>query len=278
MVSLCVKSSNENILKEIHKQLAEYSKDEICINKRNFKIYHNIIIHYNGKNIEYFYSFLSKILTKVIVIFFEPLLIDRLLNLNYFYFNLEEKRIIIDEYKLIKEKKIYNYKYVENLIFPVIYNYLKNNKKIILSGFVDFCLPSYYSYLEKIIAEAVNQFIIDREYISFVNLLKYYVDSKIPNNTTVNLIYVNSNGILLSNNGDYLKLENFNSSYVSDISFSQNDYILNTLVGLLPSKIEIHLISPKDQFIKTIEMIFTNKVHICNGCEICKTYKLLQLQ
>ena len=110
-----------------------------------------------------------------------------------------------------------------------------------------------------------------------VELLNDYVVSKLPNNITLNLIYINSEGILLTDNGEYVKLEEFNSEYLSDITFSKNDYILNTLVGLLPSKIIIHLVSPRDQFIKTVELIFEEKVEICEGCELCNAYNLLKL-
>ena len=198
--------------------------------------------------------------------------------MNYCYFDYDDKNIVLDEFKLLKYKNIYNYSDVKKLIFTQIYSYLYNHKSIVLTGFVNFRLSNYYHYLEQIISEAVNQYVIDKEYINFVNLLKDYVNSKTPNNISLNLIYFNSNAMLLSQNGDIIELDDFDSTYLSDISFSQNDYVLNTLVGVLPKKIKIHLISPKDQFIKTIEMIFSEKVHFCTGCSICKTYKLLKLE
>ena len=70
----------------------------------------------------------------------------------------------------------------------------------------------------------------------------------------------------------------FSSDYMSDISFSSNDYALNTLIGKLPQTIHLHLISPKDEFINTLELIFGEKIKICDGCEICNAYKLLNLK
>ena len=152
-----------------------------------------------------------------------------------------------------------------------------SNKVLLLTGFVNFRLKDYILSLEDLVAEAVNQYVIDKEYLKFVDLLRGYVNSKIPEDLVLNLIYVNSEGILITDDGEFVKLEDFGSSYFSDISFSKNDYILNTLVGLIPSKIMIHLISPKDQFIKTIELIFEDKVEYCTGCELCNAYKLLNL-
>ena len=66
----------------------------------------------------------------------------------------------------------------------------------------------------------------------------------------------------------------FEAKYLSDISFSSNDYTLNTLLSLLPKKIHIHLIDDyMDEFIDTLQTIFENKVFICKDCDICRIYK-----
>ena len=84
--------------------------------------------------------------------------------------------------------------------------------------------------------------------------------------------------MLLSEEGNLIDLEVFDSKYLSDITFCNNDYVLNTLVGLIPYKINLHLISPKDNFIKTIELIFGDKVVYCQGCNLCSAYKILNLK
>ena len=66
------------------------------------------------------------------------------------------------------------------------------------------------------------------------------------------------------------------SRYLSDISFSSNDYALNSLLALLPRRIIIHLIGPSDDFIDTIKLIFENRVSVCEDCNICQTYKIMQ--
>ena len=277
MISLCIKSSNKNIIYQIFNELTKLKNPKTFFKIKNFKIFYNIIIHNKNENKKFFYNCLCKILTDIVIEYYEPIIIERLLNLNYFYFNDYDKQIIIDEFYLLKQKGLYNSSKVEKIIYSSLLDYLQNNNKIILSGFVNFRLKKYVDYLDKMMSEAVNQYLIDREYISFVNLLKNYVDTKRSKYGCVNLIYVNSKGILMSENGEIIELDTFNSSYISDISFSQNDYILNTLIGILPKKIVLHLISPSDQFIKTIEMIFSNKVQICKDCELCKNYKILQL-
>ena len=68
------------------------------------------------------------------------------------------------------------------------------------------------------------------------------------------------------------------SKYVSDISFSSNDYTLNALLTLLPKKIYIHIINgTEDEFINTLKLIFDNRVYICNDCNICNAYKIKKI-
>lgn len=82
----------------------------------------------------------------------------------------------------------------------------------------------------------------------------------------VHLIYSSSESILLDKNQNLIigTDDIFKAKYLSDISFSSNDYALNTLLNLLPQKINIHLEDNKiDEFINTIKLIFENRVHLC---------------
>ena len=83
---------------------------------------------------------------------------------------------------------------------------------------------------------------------------------------------------MLDKEKNIVKLEHSinNARYLSDITFSSNDIALNTLLSLLPRKIELHIIDKEDEFINTLKLIFENRVRICTDCNICKTYRLLQ--
>lgn len=274
MISICIKNNNLNILDFLAEKIEQKKFDNVIFSKHSFKNYNNVIVHYTGNGVKEFYKFITNILVKIILKYYEPILVKRFINENYFYFDTNEKKIIYEEYKLLLKNHITN----ENLISIPLEEYLKDNKSIILDGFVNFRIPSYILNIKTLVAESVNQYIIDKEYIDFVNILRDYVNSQNSKTNIVNLIYINSEGILLSSKGDYIDLEKFNSIYLSDISFSKNDYILNTLIGVLPNKIMLHLISPKDQFIKTIELIFEGKVKYCKNCNLCQAYSLLSLK
>ena len=168
-------------------------------------------------------------------------------------------------------------KYRKDEIWTPILQYIIENKSMILDGFVTFRLENYYKTLEEIIDYSVNQYIIEKEYTEFINLLKLYIESKEPNSSTIHLIYTNGESILLDEDKKVIHIEDniLNAKYLSDISFSSNDYALNSLLTLLPKKIEIHIIGFEDEFINTLKLIFQNRISICTDCNICRTYRVL---
>ena len=71
----------------------------------------------------------------------------------------------------------------------------------------------------------------------------------------------------------FIKNYFFDAKYLSDISFSSNDYSLNTLLNILPQKLYIHVLDKTDEFIDTIQKIFKSRAVLCFNCDICNLYK-----
>ena len=132
-------------------------------------------------------------------------------------------------------------------------------------------------YLDNIVDMAVNKYIIEKEYKEFISLLKVYVNTTETKTDILNLIYVHGESILLDKQNNIIQIEGNinNAKYLSDISFSSNDIALNTLLSMLPKKIEVHLIDKEDEFINTLKLIFENRIMICTDCSICNTYKMI---
>ena len=155
-----------------------------------------------------------------------------------------------------------------------------DNKSLILDGFVKFRLKDYIRLLDSIVDLSVNKFVIDREYTEFIDLLKVYINSKEYGCDIVHLIYQNQESILLDEFKNVIQLDNdvLNSKYLSDISFSSNDFALNSLLTLLPKVIYIHIVDVEDEFINTLKLIFDNRVFICDDCNMCKMYRLEKIK
>lgn len=278
MKSFCIKTNNEAILDYLLRRTKEIDFEDLTYSKNEFKIYKNVMIHYQGKDEVSFSCFLSELIAETILEFYEEKLINQILNYNYFYFDEYERIQICNNCINIIENEEENLESSRRLIIQnALFSYIQENKSMVLEGFVNFRLKEYMCYLDSLVDTAVNQFVIEKEYNEFINLLKIYIDSKPAECEILHLIYINGESILLDAEKNIVSVsENIlNSKYLSDISFSSNDFALNTLLSLLPAKIEIHVIGTEDEFIDTIKQIFEGRVSICKECNICRTYRIL---
>lgn len=278
MKSFCIKTNNIKIKNYLLKNLELLNFEDIYYIDRKFKIYDNVIVHYTGKNEPEFLNILSNIISDCILLFFEPILLMRSINLNYFYFDDFEKKIIQENcYDYITSGEDNTLKFRKEEIWNNTLKYISENKAMILEGFVNFRLENYMNTIDDIVDYSVSKYVVEKEYTEFINLLKLYIDSKGANSKLVHLIYLNEESILLDEHKNIIPFTDdiINAKYLSDISFSSNDYALNSLLTLLPERIEVHIIGYEDEFINTLKLIFGNRIFICKDCNICRTYRIL---
>ena len=277
MKSLCIKTNNSEIINYLQKSFEEIGLDDTYISVKKFKHFNNIIIHHLGNEYTKFYNYVSNTITKIIINFFEENLILDNLNLNYFYFNsYEKKRISENTVNLLLDDTNYTlrYDYINNEIFK----HISCNNSIYLQAVINFKLKDYINFLNNQIDVAVNKFLIDKEYLEFVNILRLYIKSESENSKInhLHLIYKNKISIITDDNQNIVTCNDNmkKAKYVSDISFSSNDFALNTLLNLVPKSITIHLVDGySDEFINTLKLIFQERVKICEDCDICNMYK-----
>lgn len=282
MKSVCIKTNNCNLLNYLLNELNYVEIEPVYISTNQFKNYQNIIVHYRGNENKKFIHEISCILSCLIIDELEETFLKNILHKNYFYFNIDERKHILDMCFDIFTDDFNSYfdkKY--NCLINKFETYLSANKSIVLSGFINFRIKDYISILEDIVDQAVNAFVIEKEYLEFVSLLKMYINSQKCNCDIVHLVYNNDNSILLDENKNIINISDdvFKAKYLSDISFSSNDYALNSLLTLIPKKIYVHLVDNcVDEFLHTLGLIFENRVEICSDCNICKIYKSNKLK
>lgn len=278
MKSICIKTNNPEVINYLLKSTEEINIENIYVSIKKFKHFNNFIIHYIGTEYIKFNTFLSNFLTKTVINFYEESILNKSIYLNFFYFDLNEKNKIIENAKtLLNEEKNYYSKY--DILNNELYIKIANSHSIYLQAFIDFRLKDYIAFINTQLDLAVNKFLIDKEYLEFVNILKLYIKSESENSKIehLHLIYKNKNSIIIDDNKNIVSCNDNikKSKYVSDISFSANDYALNTLLSLVPKKITIHLVdSYPDEFINTLVLIFQDKVKICEDCDICSMYRI----
>ncbi len=280
MKSLCIKTNDSSLLQYLLNELKNINLKNICFSENEFKFYKNVIIHYFGNDEPLFLSELSNILSYLVIDEMEESLLNRILLKNYFYFDSNERQEIIDicfdimadDFTNIFDKKF-------KILHDIFYTFISTHKSIILNGFINFRLKDYISILDDVVNEAVNSFVIEKEYLEFISLLKLYINSQDYGCNIVHVIFSKTDSVLLDENKNPIIITDdiFNNKILSDITFSTNDYILNTLLHLLPKKIYIHLIDNfMDEFINTLQLVFENRVNLCTDCNICNLYKDLK--
>ena len=277
MKSICIKTNDSDLLKYLLNELKNLNLKNICFSENEFKFYKNIIIHYSGNDESLFLSEISNILAYLVIDQKEESLLKRILFQNYFYFDFNEREeiidicfdIIADDFTNLFDKKF-------KILHHIFYNFISTHKSIILNGFINFRLKEYLEILDNIINEAVNSFVIEKEYLEFISLLKLYINSQSYGCNIVHIIFSESESILLDEDKNLIITKDniLDTKILSDITFSSNDYILNSLLHLLPKKIYIHLVDNfMDEFIDTLQLVFENRLILCTDCDICNLYK-----
>lgn len=277
MKSFCIKTNHIDTIDYLLNELENIKLEHVYYRPSQFKLYQNVIIHYTGENTDKFYNILASLLSKSILTFYEQPIMNSILNLNYFYFSeYEKKQILENAEELLESGSNESFIRKENLFLSTL-AYIMEHKSILLDGFVNFRIQEYITILDDTIDLAVNKFLIEREYSEFIHLLKLYINSKECETGVTHLIYSNGESILLDDKKNIISITDniFNAKYLSDITFSSNDYALNTLLTILPEQINIHLLDPKDEFINTLELIFDDRIKFCTDCNLCRTYQLI---
>ena len=277
MKTICIKTNNQTALTYLLNELHMSELENVCFSQNQFKNYKNIIIHYKGPKEDGFIQNIANMLAYYVIDELEETLLKDIINQNYFYFDAIEKKKILDfcfdicseDFTTYFDKK---FSYLSEQFFL----YLKDNKSIVLTGFIYFRLKKYFEILDEIVEEAVNSFIIEKEYLEFISLLKLYINSQSSKSSVVHIVYFKDNPILLDENKAPIPISDEipDAKYLSDISFSKNDYILNTLLNLLPKKIYVHLVEHAiDEFLSTLISIFEKRIELCTDCNICRLYE-----
>ena len=281
MKSLCIKTNNNKAIDYLLDNLNKIDLKDVYFSCHKFSIYNNIFIHYKGLDENLFFNSISNILSFLVLDIYEDSITRNILQKEYFYFDKFEQNVVLDKFYENRLENIEDFEVKENILFEAFYGFFKNCKsnvccKLYLKGFITFRLKKYIDELETEIDSSVNQYLVEKEYQEFVSLLKIYVNSEGYNSDFVHLIYRNSSknidSVLLDKNRNVIDTSIYllGAKYLSDISFSSSDMILNTLLNLLPKRIFIHLedIDDEDEFVCTLEAIFEGRVVVCLDVDI----------
>ena len=159
MKSICLKTINEDIIEYLITQL-EALHINICISNYRFKTFDNLIIHYlDDEYIDEFYEIISIIIKNTIEKFFEIETLNKIVEKNYFYLSSIERKYIIEISKKVLELPDEKIGGKNTILKKLIKQYLLENQKIVLEGFVNFRIKQYKELLDRIVEVSVFSYL-----------------------------------------------------------------------------------------------------------------------
>ncbi|HOB35359.1 MAG: hypothetical protein GX090_02605 [Firmicutes bacterium] len=206
----------------------------------------------------------AQVLADYIVSEIEPVLLDKLASVHHPHFGKEEREQICQKVRqrLVREEALTG-ESRRHCILKRLDEFLKDEEQINIEGFIRFRLQDYQRELLQLLNESADDFIIEKEYQEFINLLRYFVDIQPPRFPEMHLFRKNNYLILCDSRYTELHREG-----ACDLEGS--DAIISALVTAAPKKVTIHNGPAEDELVATLRHIFADRIQICLGCPRCR--------
>ncbi|MHB0886428.1 MAG: putative sporulation protein YtxC [Bacillota bacterium] len=235
-----------------------------------------------------FQHYVANALSDVIINEWERNLLRKLIRTSYYYFTEEEQDSIYDYarrgltggaggkdaevlYKINRKGRV-----LEKLL-----EYLKGNSELVVEGFVTFRLREYVADLEEAVDQAVDDFLLEREYNEFIRLLKYFVDAQEPKLDLVH-VFLNQDGTFkLADSQQNVINNEYLEEFVAEMVESEVNYedlLVSALITIAPKTLTVHTrkTGDTDETLETIRNVFGDRAKFCYGCLLCEEHGLLK--
>ncbi len=158
MKSICIKTNNQEIIEYLLHTFEKLPID-VCISNYRFKKYDNVIVHDMSKNENEFCEIIAIILKSTIEKFYESDLIKKCIKQNYFYLSELEQELVFKISHQIMRLPDHKIGYKNKLLKELVKNYVRENKSLVLDGFMNFRTREYKELLDNIVEVSVVSFL-----------------------------------------------------------------------------------------------------------------------
>lgn len=236
----------------------------------------------SGGNNQLLLDNVARAICETILDHWERVLLEEIIRETYYYFDPEDRNVILNNAldrisgRELPEDKLPRYRHRQKILNE-LENFLHSSNHIVIDGFIRFRLKDYLHDLYEAVEDAVDDFLLDKEYKEFVQLLKYFVDIQDSRTERVDVV--------LGRDGKYNiydekgnSLENEMEVILPDIVSSEvncEDLLISSLVTIAPAKIVFHFQTDNKYkaTVETITNVFSGRVEQCDGCSLCREKK-----
>ncbi len=224
-------------------------------------------------------NYLSNALADIMIGNLEQFFVTKIIENKYQYFDIEGREILLEKAMIhlnnySPNNSIHYLPQIErkDRVLTRIMEYLKGNDQLVIEGFIRFRLKDYFQELELAVEQAVEDYMMEKEYKEFIRLLKYFVDIQEPKVDEVNIV-IRDEGIfrILDKNGNTIENE-YLEGFVLQIMEEDIDYedlLVSALITIAPAKVIIHF-DKNHPVMETLNNIFDSRVTVCHGCIFCE--------
>ncbi|SFT00790.1 putative sporulation protein YtxC [Paenibacillus sp. BC26] len=156
-----------------------------------------------------------------------------------------------------------------------IEQFLSSNTRLHLDGFVTFRLAAYWQELKEVVAYAVDEYVMDKQYQEFISLLKYFVRMQEVKLPIVHVLHKGGSDFVLYDQ-EFQMLETVPADRIVaemlESEMNMEDMIVSTLITVSPQQIVIHTRQPELPVMRTLETIFEHRVRLCCTCGHCSYF------
>jgi len=153
-----------------------------------------------------------------------------------------------------------------------LFAWLRERPSLHLEGYITFRLDKYWEELAEAAEAAVDEFVMDRQYREFVELLSEFVGRQQPRVPAVNLVLKADGGFALYDE-DFRPMEPGDGARMApdfaDGELNVEDMVVSCLLAISPRTILLHARDPELPVVRTIGAIFGGRVTVCAGCGSC---------
>lgn len=228
-----------------------------------------------------FRQYIASALSDLILGNWERLLVQQIIRENYYYLEPEEQEVIshlacqyIDTGKKQGSESLCRWRR-KNKILKRLLEFLRNNNQIVIEGFIRFRLKEYLKELEEVVDRAVDDYLLEKEYKQFIQLLQYFIEIQKPRLDLVHVVlYPGGVFKLYNEQKQVIKSESLEEIFAHLVpgEINYEDLLFSVLVSLAPRQIVFHAGNGQGApvLLKTMKSVFNGRVRECPGCALCR--------
>jgi putative sporulation protein YtxC len=227
-----------------------------------------------------FRHYLANALSDLVVNEWEKTILRQLIKTHYDGFDQGEQRVILSSARRSLDCRTDGrpdlFRRIERKgrVLRLLLDYLGSQQEINLDGFITFRLQEYREQLGDAIGRAVDDFLMEKEYVEFINLLRHFVEAQPPKLRLVHAIILPKGGFrLMDDKGATVTREYLAESFVEvEAEVNSEDLLVSALITIAPERVVLHCSVELDRLeaLDTIRGVFEGRVTTCRSCQICR--------